>query len=233
MKFLPMASMVIVSLGASVAHAQAPGAPSESVAATSTLPTPGTWSTEIRMGLPATFTNNGVVMGVADFQLGIGKRLSDRWYVGATGEWILGLDVGGSAASAGDSDASLLTSTLRVGGEGRYIFHQGQATLNVDCGPSFTVPRYDWIGFRGGAQSVSGADGGFAELAIGMEMKVNASFQYGMYLAAGLSFEPSDAYGTPSMPDVSGIARTVSAPADNSSFVTSPYVTLGWDLTFG
>ena len=148
--------MVIVSLGvATAAHAQsAPGeiAPTTTTSTPSDLPTPGGWSTDVRIGIPATFTDTGVVLGMANFQLGVGKRVSDRWYLGSTAEWTLGMNLGDDAAS--------VTSSLRAGAEARYIFHVGTASVstNGDAGPFYDTPRYDWIGFRGAAQSVSGAD---------------------------------------------------------------------------
>ena len=230
MKLLPTVSFVIASLGvATAAHAQAaPGevAPVSSAptAAPSTLPVPGSWSTDLRIGIPVTFSDTGVVMGLANFQLGIGKRVSDRWYLGGTAEWMLGMNVSGGDVS----------SSLRAGGEARYIFHEGEASVSVDDGPAYTVPRYDWIGVRGGYQTVSGAPGAFGELAVGFDAKVSDSFQFGMYLAAGLNAEPQGAYGAPAADPSSspGIARVVD-DSSSSSYATSPYVSLGWDLTFG
>ena len=61
------------------------------------------------------------------------------------------------------------------------------------------------------------------------------SLQFGMYVAAGVNREPADAYGTPSMSNGDnspGVARVVN-DTGSSSYVTSPYVSLGWDVTFG
>jgi hypothetical protein len=233
MKLLSAVSM-IVSLGiATAAHAQS--APGETAPTTTTttmtndLPAPGGWSTDVRIGVPATFTDTGVVLGMANFQLGVGKRVGDRWYLGGTAEWTLGMNLGDDAAS--------VTSSLRGGAEARYIFHTGTASVstNGDEGPFYDTQRYDWIGLRGGVQSVSGADGAFGEVSLGFDAKVSDSFQFGMYVAAGVNLEPAGAYGTPSMSDGNnslGAAHVVN-DTGSSSYVTSPYVSLGWDLTFG
>jgi hypothetical protein len=231
MKLVSVVSMAIVSLGiATAAHAQS--APSETAPTTTTstpndLPAPSAWSTDVRIGVPATFTDAGVVLGLANFQLGVGKRISDRWYLGGTAEWTLGMNLGDNSTE--------VTSSLRGGAEARYIFHTGTASVstNGDEGPFYNTQRYDWIGFRGGAQSVSGADGAFGEVSLGFDAKVTDSFQFGIYVAAGVNLEPAYAYGTPSMSDDNslGVARVVN-DSGSPSYV-SPYVSLGWDLTFG
>jgi hypothetical protein len=201
--------LLVVSLGlATTAHADD----------ATTLPAPGT-SYDLRIGIPATFSDTGVVVGLANFQLGVGQRVSGRWYVGGTAEWMLGMNIG----------PTVVTSSLRLGGEARYIFHQGTAEVSTsgEDGPYYPTPRYDWFGLRGGVQTIGSARGGFAELAIGFDANVTETTRFGAYLAAGLNLEPPGAYGVQDPAD--GPVPALST----SSVVASPYVVIGWDITFG
>ncbi len=202
-------AMVVVSLGIA-ATARADEA--------QTLPAPGA-SFDVRIGIPAAFSDTGIVVGLANFQLGVGQRVSGRWYVGGTAEWVLGMNV----------SATSVSSSLRLGGEARYIFHQGTAEVSTsgEDGPYYPTPRYDWFGLRGGVQTVSGARGGFAELAIGFDANVTETVRFGAYLAAGLNIEPPGAYGVQD-PDDGPVP-----PLSTASYVPSPYVVIGWDITFG
>jgi hypothetical protein len=177
-------SVSVIAMGiASAAHAQS--APGEIVSTTANGPASGAWSTDVRIGFPATFTDAGVVLGLANFQLGVGTRVGDRWYLGGTGEWTLGVNL--------DDNNTAVTSSLRGGAETRYIFHTGIAsvTTNGRGGPFYNTQRYDWIGFRGGVQSVSGARGAFGEVSLGFDAKVTDSFQFGICVAAGVNLEPA------------------------------------------
>jgi len=222
---LVVSSLAIVSGLATAAYAQ-----DTAEGATAAAPTVGAWSPTIRIGIPTTFTDTGVVLGMGDVQLGLDVRASERWYVGGTAAWTLGVDLGSGAGT---------TTSLRAGGEARYIFHQGEALMSSDgmTGPWWPTRRNDWVGLRGGAQSVNGADGGFAELSIGCDATVTRSFQFGAYLAIGVNVEPATAYASNAM-DPAPVSGTVQAsqvvtqPMTSESYVTSPFVSVGWDFTF-
>ncbi|HEX4418454.1 MAG TPA: hypothetical protein VH165_11170 [Kofleriaceae bacterium] len=220
-----------------------PGAPAVGAGATpapdaSDAPHAGAWSFEMTIPIDATFASSTVI-GVGGLGLGLGKRLTDAWYLGGTAE-LEGL------VATGDLDGAPLLR-LRGGAEARYIFHQGTGTASVNDGPAFEVPRYDWIGARAGLESLDGGTtrGGYADLSLGTDMWIGST-QLGIYLSAGIAIEPLHAYGTPSTtgdptfrtgPTGGGNAidgGATAAPAtDDSSLTTATYLTFGWRIAFG
>ncbi|HUJ60422.1 MAG TPA: hypothetical protein VLX92_18100 [Kofleriaceae bacterium] len=218
MKLLAISAAIVTSCVAVAARADDTVAPGPH-------PTAGSVSLQLRYGDPTAITDTGVGLGLSDFQIGLGYRLTDRWYVGATSELALLHNMGVDNDSAG-------TTSLRLGGEARYIFHQGTAILGSRCGPSTTVPRSDYIGVRGGVQSVSGTHGGFAEFEIGGDAWLSAHTQLGLYLGLGVNLEPANAYGIPDKLDLPD--ETVEpAPDAATGTQVSPYFTFGAELAFG
>lgn len=171
-----------------------------------------------RMPLDVTLGSH-VGVGLAGFELDLGERVTDRWYLGATADYMLRLDV--------DADGTLV-NRLRGGVEARYYFHEGTATLGggaSDCccngDPGIEVPRYDWVGARFGLQTIDefASHQPYAELAIGTDAN-GGNFQLGGYLAAGLEVEPD--------PQIA--ARTLS-PGDGTQL--GAYFTIGMHMAFG
>ena len=143
------------------------------------------------MPIDITFGSGPTLMGVGGAEVGIGKRVSDRWYVGATG--------GVEELPVGMSDYDHAPGTrLRAGGEARYIFGTGTGSASVNCGPSFPVPMTGWLQARAGARH-STALARSARTAISRSAWTGGSgtCRVGMYLQAGMSIEPTSAYGTP------------------------------------
>ena len=187
-------------------------------------PTAG-WSTQVRYEDTTTSSDTGPVLGMSGFQVGIGKRITDDWYLGGTAELQLG-----------DNNSDVengFTTSLRAGGEARYIFHQGESSISHEDGSDpTTVPRFDWIGVRGGVQSVSGTHGSFGELEIGGDAWLSKTTQLGLFVAAGVNVEPPDAYGIPQVFDPK-TDEPRSDRSDSTSMAISPYVSFGAQLAFG
>jgi hypothetical protein len=240
MRITTLATVLVTSLGlVTAAHAD----PAPSVTSTSTVagPSAGSWSLGVRIPWDGTAYPNHAAIGMGGIGVDVGKVMANGLYLGATGDYEELMDIGGMT---GDSDASPMHSRLRGGVEGRYYFHDGSAEASINDGPYFTVPRHDWIGARGGVESMDGRTlGGYADLEIGFDAMIN-SFGFGMYITGGVSVEPKGLFTSPSGPVTStnndGFANysatsTVSDPTDASGpgDVVSPYVTVGMKLTFG
>jgi hypothetical protein len=213
MRILPI---LLVGGFASVAHAQA--APDGG-------PHAGAWSLELAIPIDVTFGDGPTLVGAGGLELGVGKRLTDHWYLGATGDFegLVDTDI------FADNAPSI---RLRAGGEARYIFNTGTGSASVDCGPSFPVPRTDWIAARAGAETLDGGTsfGTYGDVSIGSDFWLGGA-QLGMYLQAGLSVEPTAAYGTPSSSDTTGTAA-IAQPA-SAATTTAKYIGLGWRFAFG
>jgi hypothetical protein len=193
-------------------------------------PHAGNWSFEVNLPVDAMFAPNQTLIGVGGVELGLGQRLTDRWYLGVTG---------GVEGLVGTNFEATNTPSMRLRGgvEARYIFHQGSGTASVNDGPAFGVPRYDWIGANAGLESLDGGTthGEYAELSLGSDMWLGRA-QVGMYLKAGVSVEPTGAYGSVPMSDdgttgTAGLAAEAPPAQDASTMAT--YVALGWRLAFG
>ncbi|HEY1817243.1 MAG TPA: hypothetical protein VGG74_33080 [Kofleriaceae bacterium] len=192
-------------------------------------PHAGSWSLELDMPIDATFASGSALMGVGGVEVGIGKRLSDHWYVGGTGgvEMLVGMSDYNNAPG----------KRLRAGGEARYIFGTGTGSASVNCGPSFPVPITGWLQARAGAETLNGGSsfGTYGDLAIGMNWWLG-HMQVGMYLQAGMSIEPTSAYGTPAATDddgTTGTAAIAEPPSSTGGNTTATYVGLGWRIAFG
>lgn len=227
-----LATALLVSLVslAAVANAEpscdsdASGEPSARTADADPHPQAGAWSLDLRLPIGVTLSDTGTVIGVTGFEMGVGRRITDRLYLGATGEWGLGINIHTGARDV-----------LRVGGEARYVFHRGAAAASTDDQSWHTVPRYDWIGARAGAETIDGSHGAFGELALGADAWLTPTFQFGMYVAAGLSLEPLGAYGAASPDEVAALwdsERTSTTLAPGSAYIRDPYFTLGWRFAF-
>jgi opacity protein-like surface antigen len=217
---------VFVSLATATAHAQA--VPASTAAADDSGPHAGSWSFEVNLPVDATFAPNQTLIGVGGVELGLGQRLTDRWYLGVTG---------GIEGLVGTNFEATNTPSMRLRGgvEARYTFHQGSGTVSVNDGPEFGVPRYDWIGANAGLESLDGGTthGEYAELTLGSDVWLGRT-QVGMYLKAGVSIEPNGAYGSVPMTNDDGATEAVEAPpAQDVSSTTATYVALGWRLAFG
>jgi hypothetical protein len=219
MRILP-----IVLLGgfATAAHAQAADAPAPSTD-DSAGPHAGAWSLELAVPIDVTFGSGPTLIGAGGLEVGLGKRLTDTWYLGATGDFEGMVDTDVFAQNAP-------SIRLRAGGEARYIFNTGTGSASVNCGPSFPVPRTDWIAARVGAETLDGGTsyGTYGDLSIGSDFWLGHT-QIGMYLQAGLSIDPTAAYGTSSS---DGATAAIARPAAQST-TTAKYVGLGWRFAFG
>ena len=210
----------------------AAGDPAATYAPAPDAPHAGAWSFELSVPVDVTLAPNQTLIGVGGLGLGLGKRVTDDWYLGVTG------DIEGLVAT--NFEASNAPSMrLRGGAEARYIFHQGSGTASINDGPAFAVPRYDWVGARAGVESLDGGTtrGAYAELSLGTDMWLGTT-QIGMYLSAGASVEPTAAYGTPSMTGdaatgTAGLGAEAPPAQDSSSTTVAKYFTLGWRLAFG
>ncbi len=147
-------------------------------------------SMDVRM-IPA-----GAIFGASDVQqelvgvqLGMGKYISDRWYLGGAARWAALLDVSQGAMS----------SLLQVGPEFRYAFHLGRGSMRTNGGPSRAIPYVDWLGLRTGVEDIGpGTMGTFAEVSWGSEFRIGRA-DFGTVLAAGLGFDAPGAYGDDSI----------------------------------
>jgi len=149
-------------------------------------------STDVRMiAAGAIFGASDVQMVLVGVQLGVGKYVADRWYVGGAARWAMLNDMG--------SDDSGLNSLLQVGPELRYAFHLGKGGMRVNGGPSRPIPYVDWLGLRGGVEEIGpGALGVFTDASWGSEFRIGR-VDFGTVLGAGLGFDSAGAYGDSSV----------------------------------
>jgi len=185
-------------------------------------PHAGAWSLDLRVPMSYIATKPGPVFSMLGLQVGVGERPTKTTYLGGfveeNADWNVGTDA--------------LPRTRRIGGETRYTFHEGEAEVSTtgDEGPYYPVPRYDWLGLRGGAESVGagGFKGGFAEAALGTDAWLSRSFQFGVVFAAGLSVEPRGTYGSPT----TSVSST-GGPVTSTSPRLNPYFTIAFHFGFG
>jgi hypothetical protein len=165
-----------------------------------------------------TLSKPGLSVPMIGVDLGVGSRLSRSWYLGGVFTWEQSMGV----ATAG------LFQTARVGGEARYVVNQGTASVSINDGPAFPVPRYDWLGLRAGAEAVGGwrPTGAFAELAFGTDAWLANWLQLGVVFAAGVSVEPRGTYGAAE-------AVPGGPPPAPSAQVVSPYFTIAFHFGTG
>jgi hypothetical protein len=189
-------------------------------------PHAGAWSLELAVPIDVTFGSGPTLIGAGGLEVGLGKRLTDNWYLGATGDFEGLVDTDVFAQNAP-------SIRLRAGGEARYIFNTGTGSASVNCGPSFPVPRTDWIAARVGGETLDGGTsyGTYGDLSVGTDFWLGHT-QIGMYVQAGLSIEPTAAYGTPSS-DTTGTAALAQPQAQPGSTTTAKYIGLGWRFAFG
>ena len=193
-------------------------------------PHAGAWSLELAIPIDVTFGSGPTLIGVGGLELGVGKRLTDNWYLGATGDFEGLVDTDVFAASSP-------SIRLRAGGEARYIFNTGTGSASVNDGPEFAVPRTDWIAARVGAETLDEGSsyGTYGDVSIGTDFWLGHT-QIGMYVEAGLSVEPTAAYGTTSSSDddstTTGTAA-IAQPAQPGATTTEKYIGLGWRFAFG
>jgi hypothetical protein len=193
----------------------------------------GSWPVEVYMPWDGTFAEDRVWIGMVGVGVGLGNRITPDWYLGVTADYEMLM-----GAEGGNWDAPINVpdlNRLRGGVESRYIFNQGSGVGTVNDGPEFGVPRYDWIGARAGFETLDGGTthGEYGELSIGSAFAMGR-MQLGMYLAAGLSVEPVQAYGLtpPASTGTTGIPMTITAP-DSSPSAIGTYVTLGMIVSLG
>jgi hypothetical protein len=146
------------------------------------------------MSLDIRFPAGGVILGAQDLQqelaglqLGLGKHVSDRWYVGGTARFVLTLDQGDSAT------ASPLTGIFQFGPEVRYAFYRTEARKPRGAQSAF------WLGLRSGLEDVGpGTLGGFAALGLGWDI-TTGRVAFGTVLETGAGFDAPGAYGDDSV----------------------------------
>ncbi|HEY1557531.1 MAG TPA: hypothetical protein VGF94_22015 [Kofleriaceae bacterium] len=206
-----LAAAVTTAAAAATAHAE---------------PHAGSVSLQMRYEDQTTASDTGTVLGMSGFQVGLGARITDRWYAGATGELALGMNMG--------TDSDSFVTSLRAGGEARYIFHRGEAaSLDEDGNVIATHPRLDYVGVRAGAQSVDGARGAFGEVELGGNAWLGNTTQLGLFFNIGINAEPPGAYGEPPPPEPPVTLAPAPEPPSMPSYVISPYFTFGAELAFG
>ena len=151
----------------------------------------GLWSVEVGMIAVGVADNGGAELMNPGFQLGVGKHLTDTWYLGAGGDAELALKLAGDTA---------LVEILRLGPELRHVIGEGRGgEVRINGGPSHHMPSRIWVGLRGCVEAIDGVHptGGFGELEIASEYWLTPSFHSVLGLAAGVSIEPVDVYGGP------------------------------------
>jgi hypothetical protein len=200
---------------------------------TSVGPKDGAWTWGLRIPWDAQFTPHNISMGVIGVTLDVGKHLaSSRWYLGGSAEYELEADM-----MPPDPDGPSMFNRLRAGGEARYYFGDGIATVSVNDGPEVPVPRHNWIGFRGGAESFDGFShlGEFADVTLGWDANLGDT-AFGMTLTGGVSIEPSsvfpgNAQNDPTDEGWDGTSTGAALPPTPASYM-SPYLALGIHLQF-
>jgi hypothetical protein len=139
------------------------------------------------------FSVGGVTFGANDVQqqlggvaLGVGRRLSEKVYVGGSLRWVLDMDQGSNAGS--------LYQVLQTGLEARLVYRPG--VVRTLANGRALGSGAQWVGFRGGVENVGlGTYGGFGELSWGWEWIVTRHVDYGMVLASGVGLDAPGAYG--------------------------------------
>ncbi|HTR55446.1 MAG TPA: hypothetical protein VMJ10_32430 [Kofleriaceae bacterium] len=226
MKLVHFAGCCLVSFGvASAAHAQSVTmfAPGAQPAAAPPARGAGTWSLGLRVPMYFIGTPRGTGWGAFGLGVDLGKRLTDRWYLGASVDDEMEVNMGGDPAFNN-------LSRERLGVETRYRFHDGTALVCDDdddnCG---SVPRHDWLGMRAGVERMNGETlGAFGEATLGMDAG-GGSTALGMYFTLGLSIEPASFFTDP--PDETACDPIVPAPLTGTAWM--PYVGFGWRFGIG
>ena len=176
----------------------------------------------LRFSWDGQITPNNASMGVIGVGLDLGEHLGrSRWYIGVSGEYELEADMEPPENESGSG----MFSRFRGGGEARYYFHDGLAGVSINDGPEEAVPRHDWFGLRGGAESFDGFThtGEFVDVTYGWDASLG-QIALGMCLTAGVSVEPSAVFPGTAMsttPSTDGAATTTPAT------YYSPYFALG------
>jgi hypothetical protein len=196
-----------------------------------TTPTTG-WIWGLRFPWDVQMTPHNISMGVIGVTLDVGERVAgSRWYIGGSASYELEADMTPPEASP-TSDSVGAFNRLRVGGEARVYFGEGTAALTVNDGDPVPVPRHDWLGLRGGAESFDGFShtGEFADLTFGWDADLGG-VAVGMTLTGGASVEPSAAFpgnaqNDPGAQSWDGTPTTATTPAT----YVSPYIEMGIHL---
>ncbi|HUJ57741.1 MAG TPA: hypothetical protein VLX92_04600 [Kofleriaceae bacterium] len=182
--------------------------------------------------MPWDFAAGGgnLTVGMAGLGVDLGKRVGARGYLGISAEDELMMNIKTDRTDYADDDPTKLINRIRLGLEVRDYFHEGQASVRVNCGPETPVPRHDWVGARVGAETLDGLGtvGGFGDVSIGWDAQLGGA-QLGMYLSAGVSVEPATAYGT-TMPAPSLTALATTPPPTTGP---SSGIVVEGDLAFG
>ena len=190
-------------------------------------PKAGSLSFELSLPFDVTFGNGPTLMGVGGLGVGLGKRVSDNWYLGGTA------DLEQEVNMSGDGPDGFLR--IRAGGEARYVFNHGTGEASVNCGPEFPVPRTDWVAFRAGAETLDEGTsyGTYGDVSIGTDFWLGST-QFSMYLQGGASIEPTATYqgGTSTTSDDSSRStQPQTSPASGNT--TAGYFGMGFRFAFG
>jgi hypothetical protein len=199
-------------------------------AATTDGPKAGSLSFELSLPFDVTFGNGPTLMGVGGLGVGLGKRVSDNWYLGGTA------DVEEEVNMSGGGNGPDGFLRLRAGGEARYVFNHGTGEASVNCGPEFPVPRTDWVAFRAGAETLDEGTsyGTYGDVSIGTDFWLGST-QFSMYLQGGASIEPTATYegSTSTTTDDSFAHQTQPQTTPASGNTTAGYFGMGFRFAFG
>jgi hypothetical protein len=167
-------------------------------------------------------------MGVGGLGVGVGKRVSDNWYLGGTFDFEEEVNMTGENGPDG-------FFRMRAGGEARYVFNHGTGEASVNCGPAFAVPRTDWIAFRTGAETLDEGTsyGTYGDVSIGTDFWLGST-QLSMYLQGGASIEPTATYqgGASTTSDDTSRSTQPQTPASSGN-TTAGYFGMGFRFAFG
>ncbi len=191
-------------------------------------PHAGAWSLELSLPFDVTFGNGPTLMGVGGLGVGVGKRVSDNWYLGGTFDFEEEVNMTGENGPDG-------FFRMRAGGEARYIFNRGTGEASVNCGPAFAVPRTDWIAFRTGAETLDEGTsyGTYGDVSIGTDFWLGST-QFSMYLQGGASIEPTATYqGGASTAGDDSPRQTQPQTQPASGNTTAGYFGMGFRFAFG
>ena len=202
-------------------------------------PQAGNWSFGVSFPVDLTLAPDDTPFGFG-LGLGVGNRLSERLYLGATVDF--------ERLLSASTNLDVPDFRVRAGGEVRYIIDQDVNVAAVRHMGLFSIPTTKWIGGRAGVEGLSPGSaitstGSYAELTFGADYWSDST-QYGLFLSAGFTREPGSIYGTPA-PDPfthfpvfghPGAAAPPASPpmtANSASTVTAAYLAFGWRLGFG
>jgi hypothetical protein len=219
----------LLVLGGSLLAAATARADDAAPAAAKTGPVAGSWSVSIAPALDIMPGGDIGAMGAVGAELDVGKRLSDRLYLGVTGE---AAHVFGKGLAA-----DVPSLEMRAGGELRYTFANLPAF--VSTWGHYHPPRSFWLGLRAGAESIDANTlGAFGDVTLGTDIWVSGHTSIGSFIRAGLSFEPDGSFGESTTPTIeSSSTDPFSAPTiqrvPSSPSGPVPYIGAGLRLTFG